>query len=157
MKTNFWKRAAALLLALVLCFACVGTVSAAEDVSGKVYLISYPRDGDENYHTGSWGHDALYFRHGWKLSASDYLDVRAIESYSGDLVCKDCGQTLEKGETLPKTGHKYVNGVCSVCGRKFGAPTTADGFALPLTLAAAIVSLIALAILVLVRKRKDTV
>ena len=79
------------------------------------------------------------------------------DGYSGDLVCKDCGQTLEKGETLPKTGHKYVNGVCSVCGRKFGAPTTADGFALPLTLAAAIVSLIALAILVLVRKRKDTV
>lgn len=79
------------------------------------------------------------------------------DGYSGDLVCKDCGQTLEKGETLPKTGHKYVNGVCSVCGRKFGAPTTADGFALPLTLAAAIVSLIALAILMLVRKRKDTV
>ena len=52
MKTNLWKRAAALLLALVLCFACVGTASAAEDVSGKVYLISYPRDGDENYHTG---------------------------------------------------------------------------------------------------------
>ena len=50
MKTNFWKRAAALLLALVLCFACLGTASAAEDVSGKVYLISYPRDGDENYH-----------------------------------------------------------------------------------------------------------
>ena len=47
MKTNLWKRAAALLLALVLCFACVGTASAAEDVSGKVYLISYPRDGDE--------------------------------------------------------------------------------------------------------------
>ena len=79
------------------------------------------------------------------------------DGYSGDLVCKDCGQTLEKGEALPKTGHKYVNGVCSVCGRKFGAPTTADGFALPLTLAAATVSLIALAILVLVRKRKDTV
>ena len=79
------------------------------------------------------------------------------DGYSGDLVCKDCGRTIEKGETLPKTGHKYVNGVCTVCGKKAAAPTTADGFALPLTLAAAIVSLIALAILVLVRMRKDTV
>ena len=47
MKTNLWKRAAVLLLALVLCFACVGTASAAEDVSGKVYLISYCKSAFE--------------------------------------------------------------------------------------------------------------
>ena len=108
MKTNFWKRAAALLLALVLCFACVGTASAAEDVSGKVYLISYPRDGDENYHTGSWGHDALYFRHGWKLSASDYLDVRAIGSYDAIICyCIEPGVIQNTGDAFSRMGEDF--------------------------------------------------
>lgn len=108
MKTNLWKRAAVLLLALVLCFACVGTASAAEDVSGKVYLISYPRDGDENYHTGSWGHDALYFRHGWKLSASDYLDVRAIGSYDADICyCIEPGVIQNTGDAFSRMGEDF--------------------------------------------------
>lgn len=108
MKTNFWKRAAALLLALVLCFACVGTASAAEDVSDKVYLISYPRDGDENYHTGSWGHDALYFRHGWKLSASDYLDVRAIGSYDANICyCIEPGVIQNTGDAFSRMGEDF--------------------------------------------------
>ena len=108
MKTNFWKRAAALLLALVLCFACVGTASAAEDLSGKVYLISYPRDGDENYHTGSWGHDALYFRHGWKLSASDYLDVRAIGSYDANICyCIEPGVIQNTGDAFSRMGEDF--------------------------------------------------
>ena len=108
MKTNLWKRAAALLLALVLCFACVGTASAAEDVSGKVYLLSYPRDGDENYHTGSWGHDALYFRHGWKLSASDYLDVRAIGSYDANICyCIEPGVIQNTGDAFSRMGEDF--------------------------------------------------
>ena len=108
MKTNLWKRAAALLLALVLCFACVGTASAAEDVSGKVYLISYPRDGDENYHTGSWGHNALYFRHGWKLSASDYLDVRAIGSYDANICyCIEPGVIQNTGDAFSRMGEDF--------------------------------------------------
>ncbi len=108
MKTNLWKRAAALLLALVLCIACVGTASAAEDVSGKVYLISYPRDGDENYHTGSWGHDALYFRHGWKLSASDYLDVRAIGSYDANICyCIEPGVIQNTGDAFSRMGEDF--------------------------------------------------
>ena len=108
MKTNLWKRAAALLLALVLCFACVGTASAAEDVSGKVYLISYPRDGDENYHTGSWGHDALYFRHGWKLSTSDYLDVRAIGSYDANICyCIEPGVIQNTGDAFSRMGEDF--------------------------------------------------
>ena len=108
MKTNFWKRAAALLLALVLCFACVGTASAAEDVSGKIYLISYPRDGDENYHTGSWGHDALYFRHGWKLSASYYLDVRAIGSYDANICyCTEPGVIQNTGDAFSRMGEDF--------------------------------------------------
>ena len=52
-----------------------------------------------------------------------------VEGYSGDKVCKDCGEVLGKGETVPMTGHNYVDDVtkptctekgftshiCSVC------------------------------------------
>lgn len=79
------------------------------------------------------------------------------DGYTGDMVCKDCGEMLEKGKLLPKTGHKYAGGVCKVCGVKAAAPVTADSFALPLVLTAAVVSLTALAALVLVRKRRNSV
>ena len=86
----------------------IGTASAAEDASGKVYLISYPRDGDENYHTGSWGHDALYFRHGWKLSASDYLDVRAIGSYDANICyCIEPGVIQNTGDAFSRMGEDF--------------------------------------------------
>ena len=54
------------------------------------------------------------------------------EGYTGDLVCKDCGETIEAGTVTPKTDHKTVlqnakeatckeagytgNLVCTVCG-----------------------------------------
>ena len=30
--------------------------------------------------------------------------------------CSVCGETLTEQETIPATGHNYVNGTCSVCG-----------------------------------------
>ena len=32
------------------------------------------------------------------------------EGYTGDLYCKDCNKRLQKGETIPKTDHKWDNG-----------------------------------------------
>lgn len=32
------------------------------------------------------------------------------EGYTGDLYCKDCNKRLQKGETIPKTNHKWDNG-----------------------------------------------
>ena len=32
------------------------------------------------------------------------------EGYTGDLYCKDCNKRLKKGETIPKTNHKWDNG-----------------------------------------------
>ena len=79
------------------------------------------------------------------------------DGYSGDLVCKDCGETLKKGEVLAKIGHSYSHGVCTVCGDKIAAPATGDGFPLPLALAVTVVSLSVLAVLVLMKKRKGSV
>ena len=38
------------------------------------------------------------------------------EGYTGDKVCKDCGEVLETGKTIPKLAHNYKDGKCTVCG-----------------------------------------
>ena len=38
------------------------------------------------------------------------------DGYTGDRVCTVCGETIQKGETIPATGHKFEDGVCTVCG-----------------------------------------
>ncbi len=39
-----------------------------------------------------------------------------VEGYTGDKVCKDCGEILEKGEVVPMLAHSYKDGTCTVCG-----------------------------------------
>ena len=36
--------------------------------------------------------------------------------YTGDEVCTVCGETVKKGTEIPALGHKFENGVCTVCG-----------------------------------------
>ena len=38
------------------------------------------------------------------------------DGYTGDEVCKTCGETVKKGEIIPATGHDYKDGKCTVCG-----------------------------------------
>ena len=38
------------------------------------------------------------------------------EGYTGDKVCKDCGEVLEKGKPIAKLAHTYKNGKCTICG-----------------------------------------
>ena len=38
------------------------------------------------------------------------------EGYTGDKVCKDCGEILEKGEAIPMLAHNYKDGICTACG-----------------------------------------
>ena len=39
-----------------------------------------------------------------------------IEGYTGDKICKICGEIMEKGQVIPKLTHRYVNGKCAICG-----------------------------------------
>ena len=63
------------------------------------------------------------------------LATCTTDGYTGDVYCKDCGIILERGETVPATGHKYVwkvsrlataaesglkEEICSRCGEKTG-------------------------------------
>ncbi len=38
------------------------------------------------------------------------------EGYTGDRVCRDCGEVLQKGQTVAKLAHSYKDGTCTVCG-----------------------------------------
>lgn len=38
------------------------------------------------------------------------------EGYTGDEVCKVCGEVVEQGKTIPKLAHNYQDGRCSECG-----------------------------------------
>ena len=82
------------------------------------------------------------------------------DGYTGDEVCKTCGVTVKKGEVIPATGHHYEDGKCTVCGEtdpnyKPEQPgvKTGDESHLALYLAAASVSLLAAAALLLGKKK----
>ena len=38
------------------------------------------------------------------------------DGYTGDVVCKACGEIVKKGEVIKATGHQYKDGKCTVCG-----------------------------------------
>lgn len=59
------------------------------------------------------------------VSATGHVETEIInakeatcteEGYTGDKVCKGCGEVLEKGTVIAKLPHNYVDGKCSVCG-----------------------------------------
>ena len=85
------------------------------------------------------------------------------DGYTGDQVCTVCGETVKKGEVIPAAGHDYKDGKCANCGEtdpnyKPAEPEnpgvkTGDESHLALYLAAASVSLLAAAALLLGKKK----
>ena len=85
------------------------------------------------------------------------------DGYTGDEVCTVCGETVKKGEVIPATGHDYKDGKCANCGEtdpnyKPAEPEnpgvkTGDEAHTALWLAAASVSLLAAAALLLGKKK----
>ena len=88
------------------------------------------------------------------------------DGYTGDEVCTVCGETIKKGEVIPAAGHDYKDGKCTVCGEtdpnyKPDEPVqpenpgvkTGDEAHTALWLAAASVSLLAAAALLLGKKK----
>ena len=67
-------------------------------------------DGNIAYYTAKVDH----------VAADELANVVAATcteaGYSGDQVCKWCGETVKKGTEIPALGHKFENGVCTVCG-----------------------------------------
>lgn len=110
MKSGIFKRGMTMLLALVLClstFAGLGTTAFAADTTDEVYLVSFPREGDESYN-GEWGHGSYQFKNGWKSGTSRFTTVRAMGSYEGNICyCIEPGVPQNTGDSYIKKGENF--------------------------------------------------
>lgn len=112
-KSKF-KRVTSLFLATLMCvttFAGIGstTAYAASGEKADVYMVDFPRDGDANY-DGVWGHSNLTLKNGWHTGRSNFTNLKAIGSYSGNVAyCIEPGISLKVGQTMNKYDENYFN------------------------------------------------
>ena len=105
MAKNKFKRAVSLVMAAVLSlttFMELGTTTAfaASGKKSDVYIMELPRSGDTN-NNGKWGHGELKFMNGWCSHAIGNDSLRAMGSYSGNIVyCIEPGTGQHTGDTL---------------------------------------------------------
>lgn len=86
MKIKKPKRIMSLFLAALMCvttFAGFGTTAYAAEETDEVYLVSFPRDGDDNY-SGEWGHGSHEFMNGWATDTSRYTSVYAFVHFHAE-------------------------------------------------------------------------
>ena len=106
MKATALKKRLSMLLAFVLCLTGVlgvGTTTASAAAQQiEAYLISFPRDGDENLdYSGSWGHGDLQYMNGWHSGSTPYTSVHGIGSFTGQICyCIEPGVPLDNGDVL---------------------------------------------------------
>ena len=110
MRTKKVKKIVSLFLAVLMCvtiFAGFGTTAYAAEETDEVYLISFPRDGDDNY-GGEWGHGSHEFMNGWSTDTSRYTSVYAMGSYNGNICyCIEIGVPLKTGDRFTKKGENF--------------------------------------------------
>lgn len=110
MKTQKIKKLMSLFLATLMCvttFAGFGTTAHAAEETENVYLVSFPRSGDENY-GAEWRHESHSFMNGWSSGTSRYTTVRAMGSYSGNICyCIEPGVPQETGDRYTKKGENF--------------------------------------------------
>lgn len=110
MKTQKIKKLMSLFLATLMCvttFAGFGTTAHAAEETENVYLVSFPRSGEENY-GAEWGHESHSFMNGWSSGTSRYTTVRAMGSYSGNICyCIEPGVPQETGDRYTKKGENF--------------------------------------------------
>ena len=110
-KTSLLKRGFTAFIAMLVClstFIGLGTTTAyAAGEQAKVYLISFPRAGDENS-GGEWGHSSLNFMNGWTSGQSRYTTIRAMDSYSGNACyCIEPGVPQDTGDMYTKWDENF--------------------------------------------------
>lgn len=99
-----------LVLTFCVCLACPVLADEANDD----YMSSPSATEPVCEHTGS-------------TSVVGAKDPTCTEDgYTGDVVCDDCGKVLIPGEVIPAHGHRFVDGVCEICGVSEDNPQTGD-------------------------------
>ena len=101
MKNSFLKRSVSLLLSLIICLSTivgVALTASAASTTGKAIVIGYPRNGDTNYSTVTWGHDELHYMGGWMCHKGRYTTFYTMNSYKGNICyCIEPGRPLDTG------------------------------------------------------------
>lgn len=101
MKNSFFKRSVSLLLSFIICLSTivgVALTASAASTTGKAIVIGYPRNGDTNYSTVTWGHDELPYMGGWMCHKGRYTTFYTMNSYKGNICyCIEPGRPLDTG------------------------------------------------------------
>lgn len=101
MKNSFLRRSISLLLSLIICLSTivgVALTASAASTTGKAIVIGYPRNGDANYSTVTWGHDELHYMGGWMSHKGKHTTFYTMNSYKGNICyCIEPGRPLDTG------------------------------------------------------------
>lgn len=101
MKNSFLRRSVSLLLSIFICLSTivgVALTASAASTTGKTIVIGYPRNGDANYSTVTWGHDELHYMGGWMCHKGRYTTFYTMNSYKGNICyCIEPGRPLDTG------------------------------------------------------------
>ncbi len=110
MKMQKAKRFLSLFLSALMCVTTLvgfGTTAYAAEETDEVYLVSFPRDGDENY-GAEWGHESHTFMNGWSSGSSRFTTVRAMGAYNGNICyCIEVGVPQETGDSYTQKGEDF--------------------------------------------------
>lgn len=110
MKRNVCRKGLSAFLALLMCLTTLlsmgTTVFAATTVDA--YMVDFPRDGDSNYSTTSWGHPATSLMSGWQYMSSKYSTIHCLGTYNGQVsYCIEPGIGQYSGDTLTNKDESY--------------------------------------------------
>ena len=113
MKNSFFKRSVSLLLSFTICLSTivgVALTASAASTTGKAIVIGYPRNGDANYSTVTWGHDELHYMGGWMSHKGRHTTFYTMNSYKGNICyCIEPGRPLDTGLVFTQKGEDFFD------------------------------------------------
>lgn len=113
MKNSFFKRSVSLLLSIFICLSTivgVALTASAASTTGKAIVIGYPRNGDANYSTVTWGHDELHYMGGWMCHKGRHTTFYTMNSYKGNICyCIEPGRPLDTGLVFTQKGEDFFD------------------------------------------------
>ena len=133
------KKAICLLLVLVVCMSLACTAFASE--AGDDFVESP-------------GIEVEDCEHKEPAIVSRREPTCTQDGYTGDKVCPDCGEVIERGTVIPRLGHRYENGVCTICGADQRNPQTGDNSGIGLWIGLMILAAVALVTGTVVYRKK---
>lgn len=113
MKNSFLRRSVSLLLSIFICLSTivgVALTASAASTTGKAIVIGYPRNGDANYSTVTWGHDELHYMGGWMCHKERHTTFYTMNSYKGNICyCIEPGRPLDTGLVFTQKGEDFFD------------------------------------------------